>query len=80
MAWQEFLQTYTGANIDRKNYDDKFFEERGIFEDAEDMMPSSDEEEAPEEYLDDDVPGSLVADEELYKERKEEWRVGGDWL
>lgn len=43
-------------------------------------MPSSDEEEAPEEYLDDDVPGSLVADEELYKERKEEWRVGGDWL
>lgn len=36
LGWQEFLQYYTGTNTDRKAYDEKFFEERGIFEEAED--------------------------------------------
>jgi len=30
--------------------------------------------------LDDEVPGALVPDDEIYKEKKEEWRVGGEWL
>lgn len=72
---------YTGTNTDRKAYDDRFFEERGIFEDADDQVDSSDDKEDDEEYLDDEyVPGALVPDEEVYKEKKEDWRVGGEWL
>lgn len=82
LSWQEFLQYYTGTNTDRKAYDAKFFEERGIFEEAEDQVESSDEdvELADDYYMDDDVPGALVADEELYKEKKEDWRVAGEWM
>eukprot|EP00347_Sterkiella_histriomuscorum_P022193 403331347 len=80
LGWQEFLSYYTGTNTDRKAYDEKFFEERGIYEEAEDQIGSSDEDEDPEDYLDDEVPGALVPDEEVYKEKKEEWRVGGEWL
>lgn len=43
-------------------------------------MASSDEAEDPDEYLDDEVPGALVPDEDLYKEKKEDWRVAGEWM
>ena len=44
-------------------------------------MGSSDEEndEEEEDLLDDYVPGALVPDDEIYKEKKEDWRVAGEW-
>lgn len=62
-------------NAERKQYDEKFLEERGILEEFEDQMISSDEEE---EFYDDDIPGVLIPDDN-YVEKKD-WKIGGEWL
>ena len=38
MGWQEFLGFYTGINIQRKNYDEKYEKETGIGEETEDPV------------------------------------------
>ena len=45
IGWQEFLAFYTGLNIHRKKYDEKFQEEKGIGEEVEDPVGDSDEDE-----------------------------------
>lgn len=80
IGWQEFLSYYTGLNAERKLYDEKFLEERGILEEAEDLVVSSGEEEDPEGYVDDVLPGILVPDDEVYKENKQDWKISTDWL
>ena len=45
IGWQEFLAFYTGLNIQRKKYDEKFQEEKGIGEEVEDPVGDSDEDE-----------------------------------
>ena len=61
IKWQEFLSYYTGMNTERKQYDDKFLEERGILEEAEDMVDSSDD--GDNGYDNEDIPGVLIPDE-----------------
>ena len=82
MSWQEFLSYYTGINTDRKQYDEKFFEERGILEEADDCVESSEDEDDLGDFVDEDIPGVLVPDDQLYKEKKEDWRIGSanEWL
>lgn len=36
IGWQEFLGFYTGLNVKRKEYDEKFVEQKGIGEEIED--------------------------------------------
>lgn len=45
IGWQEFLSFYTGLNVARKKYDEKFQEERGIGEEVDDPQNSSSEDE-----------------------------------
>ncbi len=78
IGWQEFLSYYTGMNAERKQYDEKFMEERGILEEGEDFVLSSDEDDQYEH--DDDIPGALIPDDELYQAKKEQWKIGGEWL
>jgi hypothetical protein len=42
IGWQEFLSYYTGLNVTRKKYDEKFAEVKAIGEEQEE--PDSDEE------------------------------------
>lgn len=44
IGWQEFLGFYTGLNVVRKQYDEKFQEQRGIGEECDDPNNSDDEE------------------------------------
>ena len=48
IGWQEFLGFYTGLNVVRKQYDEKFQEQRGIGEECDDPN-NSDEEEAKQQ-------------------------------
>jgi hypothetical protein len=77
VGWQDFLSYYTNFNVERKQYDEKFLEERGILEEFEDQVLSSEDEE--DEYYDDEIPGVLIP-EEGYQEKKKDWRVDGEWL
>jgi hypothetical protein len=36
LGWQEFLGFYTGLNVVRKQYDEKYAEQRGIGEEIDD--------------------------------------------
>jgi hypothetical protein len=44
IGWQEFLGFYTGLNQTRKEFDDKYAEQRGIGEEIEDPVESEDGE------------------------------------
>ncbi len=48
IGWQEFLGFYTGLNVTRKQFDERYQEERGIGEECDDPH-NSDEEAAPEQ-------------------------------
>lgn len=43
IGWQEFLGFYTGLNVVRKQYDEKFTEQKGIGEEIEDPNNSDEE-------------------------------------
>jgi hypothetical protein len=45
IGWQEFLGFYTGLNQTRKDYDEKFSEQRGIGEEIDDPQNSDGEGE-----------------------------------
>ena len=45
IGWQEFLGFYTGLNVKRKEYDEKFVEQKGIGEEIEDPNAQADGEE-----------------------------------
>lgn len=45
IGWQEFLSFYTGLNVQRKNYDEKFQEEKGIGEEVADADLSFSDDE-----------------------------------
>ena len=49
IGWQEFLSFYTGLNVTRKQFDEKFQEEKGIGEETEDndLSLSDDEYNQP---------------------------------
>lgn len=49
IGWQEFLSFYTGLNVQRKQYDEKFQEEKGIGEETEDPQLSF-SEDGDDEY------------------------------
>jgi hypothetical protein len=49
IGWQEFLGFYTGLNVTRKQYDEKFTEEKGIGEEIEEPNNSDEEEEKKEQ-------------------------------
>ena len=51
IGWQEFLGFYTGLNEQRKQYDEKFQEQKGIGEETEDPKGASDDEAEPENVL-----------------------------
>ena len=49
IGWQEFLGFYTGLNVTRKEFDEKFQESRGIGEEIDDPnLSDGDGEEAKE--------------------------------
>jgi hypothetical protein len=48
IGWQEFLGFYTGLNVVRKEYDEKFQEQKGIGEELDDPN-NSDEEPSQQE-------------------------------
>jgi hypothetical protein len=49
IGWQEFLGFYTGLNVTRKAFDEKFQESRGIGEEIDDPnLSDGDGEEAKE--------------------------------
>jgi hypothetical protein len=48
IGWQEFLGFYTGLNVKRKEYDEKFVEQKGIGEEIEDPNNQGDEEDREE--------------------------------
>jgi len=45
IGWQEFLSFYTNLNVTRKQFDEKFSEEKGIGEEIEDPNASSSDDE-----------------------------------
>lgn len=45
IGWQEFLSFYTDLNLIRKQYDEKFQEDRGIGEEVEDPTQSESDDE-----------------------------------
>lgn len=45
IGWQEFLAFYTGLNVHRKKYDEKFTEEKGIGEEVDDPNDNSSDDE-----------------------------------
>ena len=45
IGWQEFLGFYTGLNVVRKEYDEKFQEQKGIGEECDDPNNSDEEEQ-----------------------------------
>ena len=51
IGWQEFLGFYTGLNVQRKEYDQKFLEQKGIGEEIEDPANSGDEDEADNQFI-----------------------------
>lgn len=66
-------------NTERKEYDEKFLEEKGILEEAEPIMTSDEEDDDEEGEFDDYVPGILIPDEEN-PPLKNEWKIEGEWL
>ena len=44
LGWQEFLAYYTGLNVERKYYDEKFQVENGIGEEINEETEYSDDE------------------------------------
>jgi len=45
IGWQEFLGFYTGLNVVRKEYDEKFQEQKGIGEECDDPNNSDEEDQ-----------------------------------
>lgn len=46
IGWQEFLGFYTGLNQTRKEFDEKFQEQRGIGEETDDPLAEESEDSA----------------------------------
>lgn len=49
IKWQEFLQFYTGLNVERKDYDRKFLQDHRIGEEAANSEDSSEARQRDEE-------------------------------
>jgi hypothetical protein len=56
IGWQEFLGFYTGLNVQRKQHDEKYVEQKGIGEEIEDPNNSGDEEEPKNNQPDENIP------------------------
>lgn len=61
IGWQEFLGFYTGLNTVRKNFDEKYAEQRGIGEEVDDPNNSEGEENPTDSQAMNQYPRFSVA-------------------